>query len=219
VDDFARTRSELAAAARRLAARGLVSGTSGNAGARAGDLVAVTPTGAELADVSAEEIAVVDLDGNQVDGPLAPTSEVALHLALLRARGGGCVVHTHSPAATAIGCVVDELPLVHYDMLAFGGTVRVAPYLTFGTDELAAAVAQAIDGRNAALMRNHGAVCWGGDPASAATLAEKLEWVCDVYQRARAIGEPALLSDDDLAAVLEQVARRGYGRPRPVEEP
>jgi L-fuculose-phosphate aldolase len=218
VEDLAHTRLELAAAARRLAARGLVGGTSGNAGARAGDLVAVTPTGADLAEVSVEQIAVVDLDGNQVDGPLAPTSEVALHLGLLRERGGGCVVHTHSPAATALSCVVDEVPLIHYDMLAFGGTVRVAPYFTFGTEELAAAVAAAIEARNAALMRNHGAVCWAGDPASAAALAEKLEWVCDVYARASALGDPALLTDDDLAAVLEQVARHGYGRPRPVEE-
>jgi L-fuculose-phosphate aldolase len=114
--------------------------------------------------------------------------------------------------------VLDELPLIHYDMVAFGGPVRVAPYLTFGTAELADAVAEALEGRNAALMRNHGAVCWAGDPSSAASLAEKLEWACEVYARARALGEPHLLSQADLDDVIAQVVERGYGRPRPVEE-
>jgi L-fuculose-phosphate aldolase len=211
-------RAELAAVAQRLADRGLVTGTSGNASARVGDRVAVTPTGAQLADVSAEEIAVVDLDGNQLDGPLAPTSEVALHLAVLRERGAGSVVHTHSPAATAVACALDELPLIHYDMLAFGGTVRVAPYLTFGTPELADAVAAALEGRTVALMRNHGAVCWAGDPRAAATLAEKLEWACDVYSRAAALGDPHLLTQADLEEVAAQVMSLGYGATRSAEQ-
>src|SRR5207248_1733319 len=126
-----------AAAAQRLAAEGLVIGTAGNVSERAGELVAVTPTGAMLADLRAEEVAVVDLEGGHVDGELQATSELDLHIGVYRRYDAGAVVHTHAPMATALACVLDELPIVHYAMLAFGGPVRVAPYATFGTPQLA----------------------------------------------------------------------------------
>src|SRR3954454_569093 len=123
-----REREQVATAARRLAADGLVQGTSGNVSARAGDHVAVTPTGGVLAELEAEHVTVVDLDGRVVDGELAPTSEAGLHLGVYRRYDAGAVVHTHAPMATALSTVLDELPCVHYEMLALGGTVRVAPY-------------------------------------------------------------------------------------------
>ena len=210
-------RGDVAAAARRLAAEGLVLGTSGNVSVRTGDRVAVSPTGAKLAELEAGQVAVVDLDGNQVEGALAPTSELGLHLGVHAQRGGGAVVHTHSPFATALSCVLDELPAVHYEMLRFGGAVRVAPYATFGSKELAAAVHAALDGRTAALMANHGAVVAAADMGSAVELALLLEWACEVYWRAAQIGEPRTLTDDDLRAVVEQVATLGYGATREVD--
>src|SRR5579884_773735 len=110
-------RAALAAASRRVAAEGLVHGTAGNLSARCGELVAVTPTGAVLAELSAEQVAVVDLDGAQRAGSLAPTSELGLHLGVYRRYGAGAVVHTHAPIATALSCVLDEVPVVHYQML------------------------------------------------------------------------------------------------------
>ena len=121
-------RERVASAARRLADAGLVAGTAGNVSERAGDLVAVTPTGAELATLRAEQITVVDLDGHVVDGALEPTSELDLHLGVYRRYGSAAVVHTHAPAATALACVAAELPAIHYQVLALGGPVRVAPY-------------------------------------------------------------------------------------------
>jgi len=210
-------RDAVSAAARRLAAERLVLGTSGNVSLRAGDAVAVSPTGAKLARLEPHQVAVVDLDGRQVDGPLAPTSELGLHLGIHAERGDGAVVHAHAPFATALSCVLDELPVVHYEMLRFGGPVRVAPYATFGSEELARAVHAALEGRTAALMANHGVVAVAADMDSAVELALLLEWACEVYWRAAQAGEPRTLTDDDLRAVVEQVSTLGYGTTREAE--
>jgi L-fuculose-phosphate aldolase len=103
----------VATAARRLAAEGLVLGSAGNVSVLRDGLVAVTPTGAILNSASAADVAVVDLEGRQLDGELAPTSELALHLGAYRRYGAGAVVHTHAPVATALSCLLDELPVVH----------------------------------------------------------------------------------------------------------
>ncbi len=93
-------------------------------------------------------------------------------------------IHAHPPIATALACVIDELPLIHYGMLAFGGTVRVAPYATFGSDELAEQTVTALRERNAALMANHGMVTFAPDLTRALDNALLLEWACEVYWRA-----------------------------------
>jgi L-fuculose-phosphate aldolase len=209
-------RALIAAAGRRLAAAGLVRGTSGNVSLRAGEHVAITPTGAALADLRAEDVCVLDLEGNVAGGALAPTSETGLHLGVHRDRGPGALVHTHAPFATALSCVLDELPCVHYELLALGGTVRVAPYATFGSAELAAAVVAALEDRSAALMANHGAVTWGPGLEAALSAAELLEWACTVYWRAAAIGTPRALDPDQRRAVVETALRTGYGATRPA---
>ena len=121
-------REQVALAARRLADAGLVLGTAGNVSVRTGELVAITPTGAVLAELEADAVTVIDLEGEVVEGDLAPTSELDLHLGVYRHFEAGAVVHTHSPMATALSCVVEEVPCVHYAMLALGGDVRVAQY-------------------------------------------------------------------------------------------
>lgn len=212
--DARELREGVAAASRRLAAEGLVIGTSGNVSARAGDAVAVSPTGAELATLQPSQVTVVDLEGQVVEGDLAPTSEVDLHLGVYRRYDAGAVVHTHAPTATALSCVVDEVPCVHYDMLRLGGTVRVAPYATFGTPELAESVLDALEGRTAALMANHGALAYAGDLDGAVALTRLLEWACTVYWRAAAVGTPRALDEEARAAVVEAAVVRGYGTTR-----
>ena len=205
-------RERVAAASRRLAAEGLTPGTAGNVSARHEDRVAISPTGAVLAELDAADVAVVDLDGNQVDGPLAPTSELGLHLGVYRRYDAGAVVHTHARMATAIGCVLkDELPCVHYQMLMLGGAVRIAPYRTFGTAALAEAVLEALEGHTAALMANHGALTYGTDMDGAVENMLLLEWACSVYWHAAALGKPRVLGREQLEAVVQQVVSSGYG--------
>ena len=204
-------REAVAVAARQLAAARLVVGTAGNVSARSGERVAITPTGAMLAELEPDQVSVVDREGRLISGELEPTSEIELHLGVYRRYEAGAVVHTHAPIATALSCVVDELPCIHYGLLALGGAIRVAPYATFGTPELADAVLDALRGRRAALMANHGALVYAADPLAAVEGSLLLEWACDVYWRAAAIGEPATLDDDAQAAVVRAAVERGYG--------
>jgi L-fuculose-phosphate aldolase len=215
--DHGEARERVAATSRALAAEGLVLGTAGNVSQRSGDAVAISPTGAILADVDAGDVAVVDLDGRQLEGPLAPTSEIDLHLGAIRRHGAGAVVHTHAPMSTAAACVLDELPCVHYGMLALGGPVPVAPYETFGTPELAASVVDALEGRTAVLMANHGAVTVGDTAEAALDLALLLEWAATVYLHAAGAGRPRELDETQRAAVIEAALARGYGSTKEVE--
>jgi L-fuculose-phosphate aldolase len=211
-------RADVAAAARRLADEGLLIGTAGNVSAAVpdgGPLVAITATGVTLAHCRPDDVTVVDRDGAVVAGDLAPTSELDLHLAVHEQAAPGAVVHTHAPYATSVACVVDELPVLHYQQLLLGGTVRVAPYATFGTPELAGHVRDALRDRSAALMANHGAVCHGGTLAQAVDHALLLEWCCRLFHSASALGSPRVLDDEQQAAVVEAALTRSYGSPRP----
>ncbi len=205
------TREHVAAAARRLAEQGLLVGTAGNVSARDGDRVAVTGTGVVLATCRADNVTVVDLEGGVVEGDLVPTSELELHLGVYADTGAAAVVHTHAPYSTAVACVLDELPVIHYQQLLLGGAVRVAPYATFGTPELAGGVRTALDGRQAALMANHGSVAVGADLDQAVEHALLLEWLATLHHRASALGPPHTLTEAEQAAVIEAALRRGYG--------
>ncbi|MER5791213.1 class II aldolase/adducin family protein [Streptomyces sp. NPDC001980] len=211
-------RAAVADVCRRLGAAGLLIGTAGNVSVRVGDRVAVTATGAVLAQLTAGQVTVVDLDGKVVAGTLQATSELDLHLGVYRRYGAGAVVHTHAPMATALSCVLDELPCIHYQLLALGGTVRVAPYATFGTPELADSVLTALDGRSAALMANHGSVTVGPTLDKAVENALLLEWACGVYQHAAALGTPRVLDEQQQLAVIEAAIARNYGTTRSLQE-
>lgn len=213
--DFAALRESVAAASRRLAAAGLFIATAGNLSVRQGDHVALTATGTVLADITADQVTVVDLSGRIVAGDLVPTSETPLHLGILGSAPSelvGAVVHTHSPMATTLAVVVDELPVLHYQQLSLGGALRVAPFHPFGSIELAQAVGAALDGRLAALMANHGAVALGATLEAAVENALLTEWLCELYWRAKSIGEPRLLSADQIQAVIAAATAMGYGR-------
>ncbi len=204
-------RDRVAQAARTLAARGLVNGTAGNVSARDGDLVAITPTGAVLERVAASEVTIVERDGTVRDGGLAPTSELALHLGAYRRYDAGAVVHAHPPVATALACVLDEVPAIHYQMVALGGTIRIASYATFGTPELAQITLDSLVDRSAVLMSNHGALTIGDDVEQAVQRMELVEWACTVYWRAASIGAPRTLDAEQLAAVNAALVQRRYG--------
>lgn len=199
---------DLIEACRAVASAGLVVGTSGNLSVRDGDRVLLSRKGAALEAVTPADIAVVTLAGETVSG--TPTSELDLHLAIYRRYDAGAIVHTHAPHATAVSTVVDELPVIHYQLLAMGGTIRVAPFAAFGTPELASSVIDALDGRRAALLANHGAVTHAATLADAVELAVVLEWACGVYLDAARAGTPRVLDAEQLASVLASAARHGY---------
>ena len=209
-------RKAVAEVSRRLASSKMVPATAGNVSVRVGDLVAITPTGANLAELTARQVSVVDLEGRLVHGDLEPSSELVLHLGIYVAHGAGAVVHTHAPACTAVASVRDELPCVHYAMLGFGGAVPVAPYATYGSPELAANVVAALAGRSATLMASHGAITYGPTLAKAFETMELLEWACDLYLRTLPLGEPRVLTAEQTEAVVTTSRARQYGTVRKV---
>ena len=207
-------RDEVADAARRLAQEGLLVGTAGNVSARRGSFVAVTASGVVLEHCTPDDVTVVSLDGVVVEGDLRPTSELELHLGIYADTGTAAVVHTHAPWSTAAACVLDALPVLHYQQLLLGGEIRVAPYATFGSPELAAGVRAALADRQAALMGNHGSVAVGSTLAAALDHALLLEWLAALHHRASTLGTPRTLTDEQQAAVIEAALRTSYGTPQ-----
>jgi L-fuculose-phosphate aldolase len=204
-------KDQVVAACHRLAAEGLLIGTAGNVSVRAGDRVVVTATGAVLGEITEDQVVEVDLAGDQVGGGLVPTSEVYLHLAIYQKYDVAAVVHTHAPVSTAASISVSEIPVIHYQQLLLGGAVRVAPYATFGTPELAARVVAALENRAAALMANHGSVAIGANLDKAVDNALLLEWLCSVYRDALAMGKPATLTRKQQEDVIAEAIARNYG--------
>lgn len=207
-------RAAITAYARRMVSDGLVVGTSGNLSVRSGDLAAVTPSGLDYDKLTPELVTVCDLDGRVVDGSLAPTSELPMHLAVYANTPHTAVVHTHSTAATVVSSLVDELPSVHYLVALFGGPVRVADYATFGTERLAENMIKALDGRTGCILGNHGTITVGAELAKAYSLNVYLEWLCEVWLRASTAGTPRLLPPEEIQRAIEKFATYGQELPR-----
>lgn len=199
-------RAALVDAARAVAESDLVVGSAGNLSIRTGETMLITPRGGRLGAIDPRHCVEVDLATGDAAAPdgVDASSEAPLHRAVYAATAAGAIVHTHSHFATVQSTLVRELPAVHYAMTAFGGPVRVAPYATFGSDALAAAVATALDGRRAALLANHGAVAIADTPGAAVDLAITLEWLCSVSYHATLAGQPTLLDEHQLADVMAQ---------------
>lgn len=204
-------REQLIGYARRLETDGLALGTAGNLSVRVGDLVAITPSCIPYGQLEPASICIVGLDGERLEGPFPPSSELPMHLEIYRATGTRAVVHTHSPFATAVATTLDELPAIHYLSAELGGCVRAAGYATFGSEELASTTAEALAGKTAVLLQCHGAVTIGEDLASAYGRSLLLEWLAALYCRGRSIGMPMTLPDEEIQHVADRLrqARRG----------
>ena len=216
---LANERELIARFGRRLTGDRLVVGTSGNLSVREGDLLAVTPSGHAYDTLNPELVCVNPLDGSQVEGELAPTSELPIHQLIYEHTDAVAVVHTHSTAATVVSTLVEELPTIHYILAVMGGPIRVAPYATFGSQELADNVLAAIEGRSGVLLANHGAVTYGPTMDVAYDRALYLEWVAEVWLRAHALTPaftPRILGEAEMAEVYAKIgsAYATSGRPR-----
>jgi L-fuculose-phosphate aldolase len=207
-------REQLAQYGARMVADGLAVGAAGNLSVRVGELIAITPSGIGYDELTPADICVVTLHGAEVETPETPSSELPVHLAVYGATRAGAVVHTHSAEVVAVSATCDQLPAVHYAITRLGGPVRVAPYTRFGSAGLADAALAALDGRQAAILQNHGAVCYGANLAAAYERALLLEWLARVYRLARAHGEPRILSQAELDEVAAEARRRRYGERR-----
>jgi L-fuculose-phosphate aldolase len=210
-DGLRAARAQLVSYSARLLDDGLAVGSAGNMSVRAGDTVAITPSGISYAEMRPEDVCLVTLDSAEPAGIVqeTPSSETPMHLAIYAATKAGAVVHTHSPEVIALSAAREELPAIHYAITGLGGPVRVAPYVRFGSAGLAEAAVGALDGRNAVILRNH-----GRDLAQAYDRALLLEWLARTYRLALSYGEPAILSAAELDEVSAESRRRRYGERR-----
>ena len=206
-------RAAVAAAYRDLGRRGFTPGSAGNVSVRARGGMLITPSGVSAEAVTASGIVRVEADGTARGG--VPSSEAPMHQAIYRAfPEAGAIIHTHAEAGTALACLGRPIPAFHYMVVAFGGAdIRCAPYVTFGTPELAAAAVAALAGRRACLLANHGVIVHAPDLAAALTDAIVLESLARQYLLARAAGPVRVLTEEEVAAAIRRFAsyRAGGG--------
>lgn len=203
-------RRQLIETAVGMNASGINCGTAGNVSLRHGDGMLITPSGACYDDLRPGDIVPVSLQG-QWDEGRQPSSEWRFHCDIYRQRPDAhAVVHAHPVHCTALACLGKAIPAFHYMVAVAGGAdIRCAPYATFGTQELSDHVLQALAGRKACLLANHGLVCLESDLPRALALAIEVENLARTYCQCLAVGKPVLLDAAEMARVIEKF--RHYG--------
>ena len=197
---------------RKLITNNLTTGTGGNLSVynRSEGLIAIKPSAVDYFEMKPEDVPLVSPQGELVEGPLQPSIEIRFHLDLLNYREDiNAVVHTHQVNATTIACMNWELPAVHYLVGFSGNKVPLAEYAPIGTQELSDNILDAIGNFNACLLANHGLVTVGKDLEGAFNVAEELELVSKIYIQCKSIGEPKLLTDEEMSVIGEKFKTYG----------
>lgn len=200
------SRVDLIETCKKMNAVGLNQGTSGNASIRVEGGLLITPSGLDYDKVSPSDMVKIDYEGKVLRGGKAPSSEWHFHCRVMAAKPkAGALLHTHSVNATTLACLGRDIPPFHYMIAVAGGRdIKCAPYATFGTEKLADAVLEALDGRLACLMANHGMIVLGRDIEDAFKRAVEIETLAAQYLKALAIGKPTLLTIGEMEVVLEK---------------
>jgi L-fuculose-phosphate aldolase len=225
-------RREIVEAAKRMNAIGLNQGTSGNISVRCGEDFLITPSSLPYDTMKPDDIMKMSFDGT-FEGKHRPSSEWRFHRDILRQREDvNAVLHCHSVYATTLAIHHRSIPAVHYMVgVAGGNSIRCARYATFGTQALSDAALEALDGRLACLLGQHGQISLGKNVAGALWLAVEVETLARMYVQALPLGEPPVLPDEEMERVIAQMRRMSYGqmpepegtndmaRPKPVAKP
>lgn len=192
---------------------GLNHGTAGNASVRCGDSVLVTPTGIPANKLRPWNMVKIDSEGG-FEGRYRPTSEWQMHFDLLtKRRDVSAVVHCHSRFATTLACAGKDIPSLHYMTAVSGGpTIPLAPYETYGSPELAAAIIDTLDGQRACLMANHGQIAIGRNLREAFGIASEVEIQASYYFGTLAIGGAVTLTDAQMGEVIKKFQTYGQKR-------
>lgn len=198
-------RQQLLAASRRLVELGLNRGTAGNASIRHADGMLITPSALPVAEMTTDSMVRMDLEGKVLQGG-KPSSEWRFHRDILVARPEiGAVLHMHSTFATTIACLGKDVPAVHYHIAIAGGdSIRCTPYTIFGEQNLSDLALEALHDRKACLLGNHGMIALGKDLADALSVAQEVEYLCEIYWRTLQAGTPQILTAQQMHEVKEK---------------
>lgn len=204
-------RADIVATARTLLAKNLIKGTSGNVSAQHEDGFLITPTGLPYDELTPDKIVRMNWDG-VCESNLLPSSEWRFHREiLLSSPHFNAVVHTHSPYATAVAVLGRDIPAIHYRIAVAGGsTIPCVRYATFGTQALADEVLEVMKNRRGCLLAHHGAVAAHGTLAGALNVAQVIEEMAELYILSSSVAPPPVLSDEDIAIVLDK--HKTYGQ-------
>lgn len=205
-------RKQIVEYGKKLIETGLTKGTGGNLSIfnRKENLMAISPSGIDYFKIKPEDVVVLDLDGNVVDGDKKPSSELEMHSIFYRKRNDiDAIIHTHTVFATTLSCLNISLPPVHYLVALAGLDVRCARYATFGTRELAENAFESMTDRNAVLLANHGLLAGAKDLANALNITEEIEYCAELYYRAKSIGEPVILPEEEMKLMLNKFKTYG----------
>lgn len=199
-------RSEIIRIAREFNTTGLSAGSSGNISVLTGATLLITPTRIPYYHMAPADLVVLDMEGAVVSGDNRPSTEWHFHCGIYRQRtDAGAVVHVHSPYATAVSCVRQDIPAFHYLVAGAGGdSIRCSEYATFGTEALSRNAIIALKDRKACLLANHGMIAIGPDLQSAYRMAQAVEELAKHYCLSRQIGEPVLLDREEIKRILEK---------------
>ncbi len=216
-------RFEVVRISRAMSESGLVVGTSGNVSIRTPDERAlITPSGLPYAEMKPEDVAVVDLEGNVIEGAFTPSVETPMHLGIYAARTEvRAIVHTHARYSTVLACMGLEIPPVHYMLaeLSKEGKVPVSEYAIYGSRELAENASRALgDSHRACLLQNHGTIAVGDSLDKAFKRTEILEEMAEIFYRTRLAGGPTLLSQTQIDETANKMTA-GYGSVRKIDDP
>lgn len=198
--------------------RGVNQGTSGNISVRTDGGFLITPSGVPYNEMQPEDIVFMQLDASH-KGPRKPSTEWRFHRDIMEKKPEvGAVIHLHSMFCTSLSILRREIPAVHYMIAAAGGpSVPCVPYVTWGTQELANYILDALKDRHACLLANHGMVCVGPNLKKTAWLAIEVEALAAQYWRALQVGVPHVLPDKEIAHVMERF--KSYGQPDEKRNP
>lgn len=197
---------------KKLVNHNLTKGTGGNLSIfnRDKQLMCISPSGIEYFQIQPEDVVVLDLDGNKVDGTKEPSSEFEMHRIFYANRSDiHAIIHTHTMYATTLACLNWSLPPVHYMLALAGKDVRCAQYATYGTKELAENAFVAMRDRNAVLLANHGLLVGAKDLANAFNTTEEVEYCAELYYRTKAIGQPVIISEEEMELMAEKFKTYG----------
>ncbi len=197
---------------KKLVQAGLTKGTGGNLSIfdRKNGHVAITPSGIDFFEIQPEDIVIIDVDGNVIEGNRVPSSEWAMHVMPYKYRDDiDAVIHAHTMYATVMACLRQELPATHYMIAVAGENVRVAEYATYGSPELAKNAFEAMKDRKAVILANHGILTGANDLLNAFNILEEIEYCSEVYIKAKAIGEPVILPHEEMTLMAEKFKTYG----------
>ena len=204
---------------KKLVKAGLTKGTGGNLSIfdRKNGHVAITPSGIDFFEIQPEDIVIIDVDGNVIEGSRVPSSEWAMHVMPYKYRDDiDAVIHAHTMYATVMACLREDLPATHYMIAVAGENVRVAKYATYGSPELAQNAFEAMKDRKAVILANHGILAGANDLLNAFNIIEEVEYCAEVYTKAKAIGEPVILPHEEMTLMAEKF--KTYGQRVSVKE-